>query len=96
MEITKKNSPKKLFFKGGTLPIYACNQFEMKKSVEGATLRLTQNVDFESNIPQFICIFSLSSESRYLSVTVVDDNDNSPLWIDQVYELSEFEEVLFL
>ena len=65
----------------------------MKKSDEGATLRLIQNLDFEGDIQQFICIFFLSGVSKYLSVTVLDDNDNSPLWIDQVYELPEFDEV---
>lgn len=67
----------------------------MKKSDDGATLRLTQNLDYESN-NLFICSFLLSGDPtrKRLSVSVVDDNDNSPLWINQVYELPEFEEVI--
>lgn len=88
-----------LWFVGSTLPGTSpeCPIFQMKAELEGASLTLVTNLDYESVNKVYVCVFSLPGNPaptfRVLTILVKDDNDNYPLWIESVSELTPFGEV---
>lgn len=66
----------------------------MKEAPGGATLTLIANLDYESSLKSYVCGFTLGTTVKVVIVQVVDDNDNYPLWVDPIYELGPFKEVL--